>query len=92
MKKLMLLAAGLVASISLMLAGCAAPGTTQGASPAQPVMTAAQKLHLAVTQACNVLLPTIEPLTPLFATQPGLLAFNTDLGLACAANRASRAS
>ncbi|MFT0167468.1 hypothetical protein ACLKMY_00370 [Paraburkholderia mimosarum] len=92
--KMLRIAAGLVLSACFVLfAGCAAPGMMQGASPsqpaltaAQPVLTAAQKFHNAVTAACNVLMPTIVPLTPLFATQPGLLAFNTDIGLACAAN------
>jgi hypothetical protein len=83
MKKLMLLAAGLVAS-AFLFAGCA----VQPVTSTTPVLSAAQKFHNAVTAACNVLMPTIEPLTPLFATQPGLVAFNTDLGLACAANAA----
>jgi predicted small secreted protein len=77
--KRMLLAAALAASIAF--AGCA---TQNGATA--PVLTAAQKLHNAVTTACTILMPTIEPLTPLFVTQPGLIALNTDLSLACAAN------
>ncbi|MEM5389227.1 hypothetical protein VSR68_37585 [Paraburkholderia phymatum] len=87
MKK-MLLAAGLVASV--LFAGCAGVQVNPVSLPATPavqsVLTAAQKFHNAVTAACNVLMPTIEPLTPLFATQPGFVAFNADLSLACAAN------
>lgn len=55
MKKMLLLAAGIVASVAL-LAGC------NGTSPSKPAPTAAEllsQMHTAVTKACNVAQDTL---------------------------------
>lgn len=88
MKKLMLLAAGIAASIVLMLAGCAiqppAPSTT-ASTLATLQATAAQKLaalQSAANSACNVIQPTLQSVALL---DPAVNAAATANGLFCGA-------
>ena len=78
MKKLMLLAAGAIASASLFV-GC----TT---AQLQAVQTAAQKFQSDVTLACNVIQPAIAPWAPFFVGNAAVTAFNSDVVLACGGN------
>jgi hypothetical protein len=78
MKRIMLLAAGLVAS-ALLFAGCT-PAQLQNAQ------TAAQKFQSDVTLACNVIQPAIAPWAPFFVGNAAVTAFNADVLLACSGN------
>lgn len=96
MKKRMLLAAGLAAS--MLFSGCALNGagtsTTANTSAAATTATnalataqaAAQKFQTAVTLACNVVQPAIAPFAPFFVGNAPVTAFNADVALACGAN------
>ncbi|WP_069267437.1 hypothetical protein [Paraburkholderia nodosa] len=86
MKKLIAaFAAGLAA---LVMSGCAVTGSTSATAtnPAVVAQQAAEKFQSAVTAACNVIQPTIQPFAILLNASPGFATFNGDLTLACAIN------
>lgn len=78
MKKLMLLAAALVASVAI-LVGCSQ-------AQLQATQTAAQKLQSDVMLACNVLRPAIAPYAILLSGNVAIDSFNADVTMACSAN------
>ncbi|MBB3256841.1 ribosomal protein L12E/L44/L45/RPP1/RPP2 [Paraburkholderia bannensis] len=86
MKKIIAaIAAGLAA---LAISGCAVPGSTSttAVSPVVAAQQAAEKFQAAVTAACNVIQPTIQPFAIILNASPGFSTFNGDLTLACTIN------
>lgn len=86
MKKLFAAVAAGVAALAI--SGCAVPSAANTApvSPAVAAQQAAEKLQSAVTAACNVIQPTIQPFTIILNASPGFSTFDGDVNLACSIN------